>query len=240
MVLLTFGVVGAQVVDGVPHLISYQGMLTDSDGNPVADGEYLIEFTIWSDSVSISPPDREWISPVCTVLVVNGLFNWQLGSREELPPWIIANHADLWLGIQVESDPELIPRTRLCSAPFAYKAWRADYAGYADSADISDRLYACAGIEHATTQSWTPPPPSLNANDIKLDFPITFTNIENLQISLSVVVNTGTCAGYPGRVSAVTLANTYAVITLQGWNGSSWVDLNSADEVDVTYHVFEQ
>jgi hypothetical protein len=70
------------------------------------------------------------------VLVVNGLFNWQLGSKESLPPWTVTNDAELWLGIKVEADPEITPRARLCSAPYAYKAWQADYAGYADSAGI--------------------------------------------------------------------------------------------------------
>jgi hypothetical protein len=42
----------SQVLDGVPHLISYQGRLTDADGNPVPDGEYLITFRIWSDPTS--------------------------------------------------------------------------------------------------------------------------------------------------------------------------------------------
>jgi hypothetical protein len=111
--------------------------LTDTDDNPVTDGEYVVTFSIWSDSISTSSPDREWISPNCTLLVVNGLFNWQLGSNENLPTWTMTNHADLWLGIQVESDPEIAPRTRLCSAPYAYKAWQADYAGYADSAGVA-------------------------------------------------------------------------------------------------------
>ncbi len=124
----------SQVMDAVPHLINYQGRLTDSGGNPVTDGEYRVTFTIWSDSTSTSPTDREWISPNCTLLVVNGLFNWQLGSNEGLPPWTIANDAELYLGVQVESDPEIMPRARLCSAPYAYKAWQAEYAGYADSA----------------------------------------------------------------------------------------------------------
>jgi hypothetical protein len=131
---LIIGVAGAQVLDGVPHLINYQGRLSDAGGDPVTDGEYELTFSIWSDSTSTSPTDREWISPSCTVLVINGLFNWQLGSRENLPPWTVANDAELWLGIQVQSDPEIVPRTRLCSAPYAYKAWQADYAGYADSA----------------------------------------------------------------------------------------------------------
>jgi len=128
--------VQAQVLDGVPQLINYQGRLTGTDGNAVADGEYLITFTIWDDSLSEAPSNRKWISPDCPVLVINGLFNCQLGSRESLPPWTMTNEADLWLGIKVGDDPELSPRTRLSSAPYAYKAWQADYAKYADSAGI--------------------------------------------------------------------------------------------------------
>ncbi len=124
----------SQVMDAVPHLINYQGRLTDAGGDPVTDGEYVVTFTVWSDSTSTSPTDREWISPNCTLLVVNGLFNWQLGSKEGFPPWTMANDAELYLGVQVESDPEIMPRTRLCSAPYAYKAWQAEYAGYSDSA----------------------------------------------------------------------------------------------------------
>jgi hypothetical protein len=126
----------AQVLDGVPHLINYQGRLTDTNGDPVTDGEYLITFRIWSDSTSTSPPDREWTSPSCPVQVTDGLFSWLLGSLEELPTWIMTNHADLWLGIRVGSDPEMEPRTRLSSTPYSYKAWQADYAEYADSAGI--------------------------------------------------------------------------------------------------------
>lgn len=132
--IIPFTAVQTQVLDGVPHLINYQGRLTDTGGDPVVDGEYVVTFSIWSDSTSTSSPDREWISPNCTVLVVNGLFNWQLGSRENLQPWTIANDAELWLGIQIASDPEIMPRSRLSSAPYAYKAWQADYAEYADSA----------------------------------------------------------------------------------------------------------
>lgn len=126
----------SQVLDGVPHLINYQGRLTNPDGNPVNDGQYLITFTIWSDSTSASPSDRRWVESDCPVLVIKGLLNWQLGSMEPLPPWTMANDAALWLGIKVDDDPEISPRTRLSSAPYAYKAWEADYANYADSAGI--------------------------------------------------------------------------------------------------------
>jgi hypothetical protein len=128
--LLLCGIANAQV----PYLINYQGRLTDDLGDPVSNGAYLLTFRIWSDSISESPTDREWIDPDHPVVVVNGIFNCQLGSREALPPWIIANDTALWLGIQVGADPEISPRVRLTSVPYAYKAWKAEYAGYADSA----------------------------------------------------------------------------------------------------------
>jgi hypothetical protein len=239
LVLLMIGILA---IAQVPGIINYQGRLTDDTGELVTDGEYPVRFRIWDDSTDGM---MKWTSQPETVLVINGLFNFQLGSKENIPPSTF-NDTSLWLGITVGTGPEvpeIEPRTRLVSTPYAYKAYQATYADsaeYADYADISRRLDACAGIEHKTTQVWTPPPASLNANEIKLVFPKTFTNIANMEFTFSVVVTTGTCAGYPGRVTSVTHTIDYAVIELQGWNGSNWTDLASGDEVDVSYIVFEQ
>ena len=78
----------------------------------------------------------KWTSQPEQVLVLNGLFNYQLGSVENIPPTTF-NDTSLWLGITVGTGPEipeLTPRTRLAAAPYAFKAWQAEYAGYADSA----------------------------------------------------------------------------------------------------------
>ncbi len=83
-------------------------------------------------------------------------------------------------------------------------------------------------------------PASINANDIKVDFPVTFTNPANVELSASGVVTTGSCAGYPFRVTGQQIAADYAVLTLQGWNGASWIDLASGDEVDISYVAIEK
>ncbi len=175
----------AQVLDGVPHLINYQGRLTDTGGAPVTDGEYVVTFAIWSDSTSTSSPDREWISPNCTLLVVNGLFNWQLGSRENLPPWTMTNYVDLWLGIQVGSDPEIAPRTRLCSAPYAYKAWQADYAEYADSAGAVVSSIGESGEFDGVVNSDMVE--DVGTNTV-FDFMTPFNTVEKPHIHISVVL----------------------------------------------------
>jgi hypothetical protein len=133
ILLALLALIGGIALAGVPRIINYQGMLTDATGQPVADGEYPIRFRIHDDSTAYSPV---WTSQPETVLVVNGLFNYQLGSNEPIPAWTF-NDSALWLGITVGSGPEvqeITPRTRFVSAPYAMKAYQAEYAGYADSA----------------------------------------------------------------------------------------------------------
>ena len=192
--LLSSSSVTSQVLDGVPHLISYQGRLTDVDSDPVSDGEHLITFTIWDDSLSTAPSNRKWISPNCPVLVINGLFNWQLGARENLPPWTTANSTNLWLGIQVESDPEIAPRTRLCSAPYAYKAWQSDYAEYADSAGTLVTGGPAAG--------WVDDGPSIRLNNaadyvgIGVTIPTQRLDVDGTVKSTGFMMPTGHADGY--------------------------------------------
>lgn len=91
-----------------------------------------------------------------------------------------------------------------------------------------------------TTQLWTPPPASLNSNQIKVDFPVTFTNASSVELSASGIGVTGSCAGGPLRITAVNVTTTYAILTLQGWNGSAWTNLDAGDEVEISYLAIEK
>ena len=227
----------SQVMDGVPYLINYQGRLTDTAGDPVTDGEYVVMFTIWSDSISTSPTDREWISPNCTLLVVNGLFNWQLGSKESLPPWTMTNDADLWLGIQVASDPEITPRTRLCSAPYAYKAWQADYAEYADSSGVVVSSIGESGEFDGEVNSDMVEDSGANTT---IDFDNPFTSIEKPHFYINVVLK----GAANGLVEGAAIK---AVVDIKGspgnWTGfditvskySDGSSISDATEVYVTW-----
>jgi hypothetical protein len=120
----------------IPRIINYQGKLTDSTGVPVEDGDYTIQFKIWSDSVGGL---TKWTSQPEQVLVTNGLFNYQLGSVENIPPSTFED-TSLWLGITVGTGPEipeLEPRTRLVTVPYAFRAWKTDYAEFADTAGVA-------------------------------------------------------------------------------------------------------
>jgi hypothetical protein len=111
----------------VPKVINYQGRLTDDTGETVADGEYPIQFKIWNDPLAGS---TKWTSQPETVLVINGLFNYQLGSNETIPSWTF-NDTNLWLAITLGYGPsaeDIWPRVRLVSVPFAFEALSALYA----------------------------------------------------------------------------------------------------------------
>lgn len=95
-------------------LINYQGYLTDAAGDPIT-GNRSITFTIYDpEGVSL------WSEEHSSVPVINGFFNVTLGSagmRIVLgAEWSGSRDNFLnTLGITVESDEELVPRTPLTS-----------------------------------------------------------------------------------------------------------------------------
>lgn len=100
----------------VPRLINFQGRLTEPDtGKPYPDGPYSITFRLYDQ-----PEGGEAVwEELQTLQLVGGMFNAVLGNIEPLTPPFTT---DLWLTTQVESDPEMLPRARLCSAPYAINA----------------------------------------------------------------------------------------------------------------------
>lgn len=109
----------------VPKPINYQGRLTDALGEPVADGSYNVVFTIYNDPTLSGGGNIVWSSGSQAVTTSNGLFSYLLGSNVAFPTDIVSDSAR-YLGIKVESDPEISPRTKFTSVMFAYHAATAD------------------------------------------------------------------------------------------------------------------
>jgi hypothetical protein len=129
IVLFIVGIVFAatenSLVSPVPHLINYQGMLTQSDGiTPVPNGTYSILFRIY-DAATVGT--LMW-DHTYSVTVTNGLFNVILGTSE---PIDLAFDEPYWLEIKVGADPVLSPRTQLTSVGYAYTSEYAVSAGSA-------------------------------------------------------------------------------------------------------------
>ena len=131
-------VLAASAFAEVPGLINYQGRLTDDAGAPVADGTYDITFSMYKDMVTMTPL---WSSLVQPVTVSGGLFTYVLGSDVPFPSDLL-DPEYLYLGIKVGSDPEINPRQRLISVPYALESLNSD------TADVARKLSPSAADDY--------------------------------------------------------------------------------------------
>ncbi|MCH8873815.1 hypothetical protein IH824_13765, partial [candidate division KSB1 bacterium] len=115
----------------IPETVSYQGVLTDAQGNAVSDGSYSLTFNLYESATGGSSIWGE----TQDIEVVNGLFNAILGSVKPL-----SNSFDrpYWLGIAIGSDAELEPRIELTASAYSLNA-RSVADSAVTSAKIADR-----------------------------------------------------------------------------------------------------
>ncbi|MBM4118673.1 hypothetical protein FJ251_13250 [bacterium] len=103
----------------VPQTISYQGILRDSGGTIVADGNYNLSFRIYNVA---SGGSALW-TEAQTLAVQDGVFNALLGSVTALA---LDFNSPYWLGVTIAANPELTPRIALAAAPYGLNADRLD------------------------------------------------------------------------------------------------------------------
>ena len=112
----------ANAAADMPGTISYQAVLRDGSGTPVPDGTYDITFGIY---LSPTSPLGIW-AETQTLGVEGGIVNAHLGSVTSLASLDFQN--PYWLGISVDGEPELTPRTPFETVPYAAHAGTADVA----------------------------------------------------------------------------------------------------------------
>ncbi|MEW6008876.1 MAG: hypothetical protein AB1629_04500 [Candidatus Omnitrophota bacterium] len=103
----------------VPHLVRYQGYLTDSGGTAL-NGSYNLKFRIYNASTGGT---MLWSETQTGVQVSNGTFTVLLG---QVNPLNLSFNSDCWISIEVNSDGEMTPRQRITSVPYAYNAEKVD------------------------------------------------------------------------------------------------------------------
>ncbi|RMF61054.1 MAG: hypothetical protein D6743_14040, partial [Calditrichaeota bacterium] len=99
----------------IPQTMSYQGVLTGADGNPVADGSVALTFRLYDVATGGSALWEE----TQQVTTANGLFNVILGS---VNPLTLPFDKQYWLGITIGQDAELAPRIGLTASPYSLGA----------------------------------------------------------------------------------------------------------------------
>lgn len=115
----------------IPRTLSYQGVLTDSLGNPKPDGTYNLTFRLYDAE---SGGSALWIEAK-SLEIRRGLFSTLLGDQVAFGSRLTFDER-YWLSVQVGGQPELAPRIPLSAVGFSINSLRADTARYALHAPV--------------------------------------------------------------------------------------------------------
>lgn len=100
------------------RILSFQGRLTDKDGNPTVD-KTDISFRLWDKK---SGGIELYSSGVCSIIPdQNGIFYSIIGSTcgQEIPSSVFSENTSIFLGIKAGNDNEMEPRQQIASVGFA-------------------------------------------------------------------------------------------------------------------------
>jgi len=117
----------------VPHMIQYQGRLTDVTGNPL-DTMVDMTFAVYNDSLG-SVKLWEEIHP--DVIVAGGLLDVMLGETTTIGNTVF-DGSKRWLGISIDGGDILQPMTPIVSTGYSLRSEYSDTAGYAVNARKAD------------------------------------------------------------------------------------------------------
>lgn len=139
----------AQIFAEVPHVINYQGMLTNSAGAPL-NGTYLISFYLYQDETGGT---SVWEEESQIVELHDGIFSVRLGSESPLPNSVF-NYSKLYLEVAIYSSENsewetISPRQQITSTAFALNSAMLDGNTLAEL----DKRYVNEGQQSAVTSA---------------------------------------------------------------------------------------
>jgi len=198
-------VVAATDAITIPRLLSYQGRLTDSLGNPVPDGSYQLTFRLYSQETGGTP----FWTEVQTVSVRNGIFSVLLGSVTPISS--VPDAGTVYLSLQVGTGSELTPRLRIVSAAYAFLSERAANSDLLQGRDTTalDLRYVNEGQANSITSAMITDG-AVQTADIANNA-VTSAKIGNGEVTMPKINQSG--------------ATTGQVIK---WNGTQWAPADDA------------
>lgn len=141
-----------------PGEIPVQGLLTNSAGVPL-NGESVVVFAIYNTEIGGAP----LYSESQRVLTEQGFFTAYLGQTSPLDLTMFRDQSSLYLGVRVDSDPEMSPRIAFGTTPFAAFA---SYAGDAETlGGLDSSEFAPASHTHPMTEITGIPHDLLDGDD---------------------------------------------------------------------------
>jgi hypothetical protein len=99
-----------------PQMLSYQGKLTDTLGQPVPNNDYSVAFKLYT----VPSGGSAFWNETQSVTTKGGLFSVLLGSVAQIES--VPSSGNLYLGMAVAGGAELSPRLRLVGSAYSYLA----------------------------------------------------------------------------------------------------------------------
>jgi hypothetical protein len=116
----------------VPSLVYYEGTVTDSEGKPIPSGTKTLYFTIYDKPTygnTIWGPQK-----LTKVPIVDGFFSVVLSIDSDGSSITEAfDSRERYMGIRVGSQPEISPRRRISSIPYALQSQNSVHAVQSDN-----------------------------------------------------------------------------------------------------------
>ena len=128
--ILSWALMALPLAAAPSDLLTFNGTFTHDDAP--YDGTATATFTLYDDSTSSDAANVLW-TEVHDLVVEDGEFEVVLGESTTLPA-DLGNHPELFLGVQVDSDDEMLPRLEMTAVPYAFGAHTAVTAESAESA----------------------------------------------------------------------------------------------------------
>lgn len=119
-----FLLLAGQLLADIPKQMNYQGILSGSTGNPLADSTVDVEFRIYNAPAGGS---SVWAETVTVTTDGEGRFNVILGLISPIEDTVFGG-TERYLSINVESSGEIVPRTKLTSVGYANRVGTVDGA----------------------------------------------------------------------------------------------------------------
>lgn len=127
-VVIILAALGSNIASAAaPQLINYQALLKNNLGQPL-DTTVEVVFTVYNHPTA---NNILWSETYPAMSIADGNLSVLLGSIATMPDSLFKG-TDCYLGIKVGADPEITPRNRLASVPYAFRLESVDGAKAGD------------------------------------------------------------------------------------------------------------
>ncbi len=222
-----------------PRTISYQGAVTS--GSQPASGPHVLRVAFY-DSLS---GGQQLYQETHTTTITGGIFNIQIGSLTPFPATLRFDHP-YYLGVSIDGEAELSPRSALSSAPYALASHISELAEglTPDAHGVVTSINELAGALHITGDSITTITEIGNTISIHAKPAIAngFQSVTSKDKTIAITNGNGPNADIGVADNAITTAKladgsvTLTKLNQSGatpgqilkWNGTSWTVANES------------